>query len=300
MRRILSNVWPRAAAANHGQIQLLSDLHLEVGQQYASYAAFPQTAPYLLLAGDVGRLTDYQPYAAFLAAQAARYDRVFLVLGNHEFWGLRYEAAVDTARRLCAEPALRGRVELMHRRRWDCPRTRLSVLGCTLWSRIPREAFEAVRDKVRDFRRIDGWTPEEHVRHHEEDVAWLRDEVRRGAREGRQRRRQLLVATHHAPSLEGTSRPKDAGNPWSVAFASDVLDRGGDDGWEGEDGVQVWAYGHTHHCTDLRKRGVRVVANQRGYVLPGTEMARREVEVWEGKTRPERGAFDPRFTITLG
>lgn len=296
MRRILSKAWPRAAAANHGQVQLLSDLHLEVGQQYASYAAFPQTAPYLLLAGDVGRLTDYQPYAAFLAAQAARYDRVFLVLGNHEFWGLRHEAAVDTARRLCAEPALRGRVELLHRRRWDCPRTGLSILGCTLWSRIPREAFAAVRDKVKDFRRIEGWSPEEHVRHHEEDVAWLRDEVRRGAREGQERR--LLVATHHAPSLEGTSRSKDAGNPWSAAFASDVLDGEGDDMW-GMEGVQVWAYGHTHYCADFTKGGVRLVANQRGYVLPGTETARKEVEVWEEKTKPELGAFDPRFTISL-
>lgn len=140
-------------------------------------------------------------------------------------------------------------------------------------------------------------SPEEHVRHHEEDVAWLRDEVRRGAREGRERR--LLVATHHAPSLEGTSRPKDAGNPWSAAFASNVLDREGGDGW-GEEGVQVWAYGHTHYCTDFRKSGVRLVANQRGSVLPGTEMARKEAEVWEERIKPELGAFDPRFTISLG
>lgn len=295
MRRILSKVWPRAVAAGHGQIQLLSDLHLEVGQQYASYAGFPQTAPYLLLAGDVGRLTDYQPYAGFLAAQAARYDRVFLVLGNHEFWGLRYEAGLDAAGRLCAEPALRGRVELLHRTRWDCPRTRLSILGCTLWSRIPKEAFAVVRDKVKDFRRIDGWTPEEHVRRHEEDVAWLGHEVRRLAAQGEERR-QLLVATHHAPSLEGTSRPQDAGNPWSVAFASDVLGQGG--GWQA---VGVWVYGHTHYCADFERYGVRVVANQRGYVLPGTDTARREVEeVWEGKTKPERGAFDPLFTIALG
>lgn len=284
---------PRAAPARPtGQIQLLSDLHLEVGQQYARWAAFPQTAPYLLLAGDVGRLTDYAPYLTFLVAQAARYDRVLLVLGNHEFWGLRYEAALDAARRLCAEPALRGRVELLHRRRWDCETTKVSVLGCTLWSRMPEETWGIIKGKVKDFARIEGWTPEEHVRRHEEDVQWLRKEVRRAKEEGD---RTVVVATHHAPSLEGTSRPKDAANPWSVAFASGLLEeeRGG---W---DAVKVWAYGHTHHCTKFERRGTKVVANQRGYVLPGTEAARNEVDVWEGRRKPENGGFDPRFTISL-
>ncbi|KAJ6784001.1 hypothetical protein PWT90_07778 [Aphanocladium album] len=289
-----------AKTARHGHIQLLSDLHLEVGQQYASFAAFPQTAPYLLLAGDVGRLADYQGYAGFLAAQAARYERVLLVLGNHEFWGLRYEAALDAAQRLCAEPALRGRVELLHRARWDCPRTRTSVLGCTLWSRIPRAEFDAVTAKVKDFRRIEGWTPEEHVRRHEEDLAWLRDEVKRVSsgeeEEEEEEGRQLLVATHHAPSLEGTSRPRDAGNPWSVAFASSVLEQEGGGGW---DAVRVWAFGHTHYCTNFERLGVRVVANQRGYVLPDSEAAKKEIDVWEEKAKPEEGGFDPRMTICL-
>ena len=41
------------------RVQILSDLHLEVGQQYSSYT-FPATAPFLLLGGDIGRLIDYE------------------------------------------------------------------------------------------------------------------------------------------------------------------------------------------------------------------------------------------------
>ncbi|RYP71631.1 hypothetical protein DL770_008088 [Monosporascus sp. CRB-9-2] len=87
------------------RVQILSDLHLEVGQQYLSYI-FPVSAPFLLLGGDVGRLTDYDGYLKFLEAQVSRYEKVFLVLGNHEFYGLDYESGLDTARRLSEDPSL--------------------------------------------------------------------------------------------------------------------------------------------------------------------------------------------------
>ena len=79
------------------RIQVLSDLHLEVGQQYSTYT-FPASAPFLLLAGDIGRLIDYDAYLGFLEAQVARYKKVFLVLGNHEFYGLDYRSGLDAAR----------------------------------------------------------------------------------------------------------------------------------------------------------------------------------------------------------
>ena len=37
----------------------------------------------------------------------------------------------------------------------------------------------------------------------------------------------------------------------------------------GLDSVQVWVFGHTHHCTDLLNGRVRLVANQRGYMIAG-------------------------------
>lgn len=285
MSRLLSKM--RSMARRPSRIQLLSDLHLEVGDQYAAYAGFPQTAPYLLLAGDVGRLADRDAYAGFLAAQARRYERVFLVLGNHEFWGMRHADGLDAARGLCAEPRLNGRVELLHRRRWDFDDgggggEGVSILGCTLWSRIPEESFAVVRSKVKDFARIEGWTPEEHVRQHEEDRAWLKSELEK--MNGERERRRVLVATHHAPCVRGTSRPQHAENPWTAAFASEVLDGGGKWGR-----VRTWVFGHTHYCTDFRRYGVRVVANQRGYVLPGREEAGRK----------EEGEFDPGFTISV-
>ncbi|KAK8146218.1 hypothetical protein G3M48_003438 [Beauveria asiatica] len=245
----------------HNRIQILSDLHLEIGQQYASFT-FPNMAPYLLLAGDIGRLVDYDNYLAFLQAQTSRFEAVFLVLGNHEFYGMTYNDALDTARRLTDEPCLARRLVLLDKTRWDSPDSNLSILGCTLWSFIPDDKISVVQSRVKDFKKISDWTPAMHNDVHAQEAAWLRKEVANLAAAELQKPRNLLVVTHHAPCLEGTSHPDHAENPWSSAFATDMLASGD---WRL---VKTWVFGHTHYSTDVLRKGVRIVANQRGYVIP--------------------------------
>jgi hypothetical protein len=208
------------------RVQILSDLHLEVGQQYSAFD-FPASAPLLLLAGDIGRLIDYDAYRGFLESQIARYQRVLLVLGNHEFYGLDYQSGLDVARRLAEEPSLAGGLVLLHRARWDDPDSDLTVLGCTLWSAIAEDAYGIVEAKVKDYQKIDHWTARQHTAIHAEEVAWLREQA--GQVQTATAERRLLIATHHAPCIEGSSRPEHASNPWTSAFATDLVDQGG---WE--------------------------------------------------------------------
>lgn len=79
--------------------------------------------------------------------------------------------------------------------------------------------------------------------------------------EKRSKKKTILVVTHHAPLLQRTSSPQHVQNPWSVVFGTDILS-------QTLDGVKVWVFGHTHHTTDFKEGEVRVVSNQRGYVLP--------------------------------
>jgi hypothetical protein len=71
----------------------------------------------LLLAGDVGQLIDQGFYLRFLQTHAPRYERIFLVLGNHEFYGATYEAGITAAQRLCSDESLQDKVTLLHRGR---------------------------------------------------------------------------------------------------------------------------------------------------------------------------------------
>ncbi|KAF2461592.1 ser/Thr protein phosphatase superfamily [Lineolata rhizophorae] len=270
------------------RIQILSDLHLEIGQQYSSYS-FPTSAPFLLLVGDVGRLIDYDRYLKFLEAQVSRYKKVFLVLGNHEFYYLDYDSGLDKARRLSEEPSLANTFILLDRARWDDPDSSLTILGCTLWSAIPEDAYGTVESKVNDFKKITRWTVQKHNEVHTKEVAWLREQVAQVASQNDDVKRQLLVATHHAPCVEGTSRPEHTSNPWAPAFATDLVDQ------EGWDNVKTWAFGHTHYSTSLLRNGVKLVANQRGYILPGSAAQREEGK----KMKKDAHVFDAAMAIAI-
>lgn len=243
--------------------QILSDLHLEVGQQYTSFVIPPQ-APYLILAGDIGRLIDYEGYLAFLAAQTSQYTRVFLVLGNHEFYGLTHEAGLERAEKLQQEQSLAGKLTVLQRCSHYLPDCQVVILGCSLWSHIPNDAADVVRGRVKDFQKITDWSIDKHNASHQADHQWLHrtlDHMKAGGDASR-----VIVVTHHAPCLQQTSRPEHFSNPWTCAFASDVLTAEDSHVWD----VQWWVFGHTHYTNHFQVGSTQVVSNQRGYVLPGS------------------------------
>ncbi|PNP58292.1 hypothetical protein THARTR1_01807 [Trichoderma harzianum] len=283
MSRLLKTL-TRHIRQSHVRIQFLSDLHLEIGQQYTSYT-FPVTAPFLLLAGDIGRLYDYDNYVAFLETQASRYKKLFLVLGNHEFYELDYDAGLSMAQRLSEKPSLKDSVVLLNKSRWDDPDSNLTILGCTLWSAIPEEAATMIGTKINDFKKIIGWTTQKHNQIHTEEAEWLREQVAQLAAQGQDDSRQIVIATHHAPCVQGTSKPADTNNPWTPAFATDLVTKGN---WSN---VTCWIFGHTHYSTDFMYNGIRLLANQRGYVFPNEKM--------KSKTKQNPHVFDPAMVIKL-
>ncbi|BCR99552.1 uncharacterized protein AKAW2_41235S [Aspergillus luchuensis] len=260
--KMFQKVW---SSSNQSSVsfQILSDLHLEVNHQYLSYE-IPACAEHLILAGDIGRLADYEDYRNFLQKLTGRFKLVFLVLGNHELYNEVFATGIKQARKLEQEPALNGRLIILHQKRYDVPGSDISILGCTLWSKVPKESSDIVQSKVKDFQEIAEWSVDDHNACHDSDYAWLMKEIHPIQQENetagkRSRQRSILVVTHHAPSLQGTSSPKHAQSPWSVAFGTDILSGI-------PDGVKVWVFGHTHYTNDFMEKGVRVVSNQRGYM----------------------------------
>ncbi|KAI0015796.1 Ser/Thr protein phosphatase [Xylariomycetidae sp. FL0641] len=260
--------------------QYMSDLHLEVGEQYDDFG-FPATARFLLLAGDVGRLVDRDALLRFLEKQTARFERVFYLLGNHEFFGSDHTSTIARAKELEKEPALQGKITLLHQTRFDIPASSVTVLGCSLWSQVPDEARDFVVKKVKDYQQIDGWTVDKHNRLHASDIAWLRRQARAIQQESPDR--TVVIATHHAPSMRNTSSPVHEKNPWTSAFATDVLSQSPDD-WRC---VRYWIFGHTHYTNQFEEQGVQVISNQRGYVVPGIH----------SQPKPKGHEFRPEATI---
>lgn len=124
-------------------LQIASDLHLEFGG--ADVHITPH-APNLALLSDVG--SPFQPhYARFLALQSARFERVFVVLGNHEYYGRhRPSEVVSRAREACRSLP---NVQLLDREVYRLT-SRTVLAGCTLWSDLDAQAAA----RLNDLRRI--------------------------------------------------------------------------------------------------------------------------------------------------
>ncbi|KFY90816.1 hypothetical protein V498_05814 [Pseudogymnoascus sp. VKM F-4517 (FW-2822)] len=244
--------------------QVMSDLHLEVSNEYSTFL-IPNAAPFLILAGDIGRLADYESFLVFIRAQCRQFTRVFLVLGNHEFYGLSRSEGIRRAESLEREPDLFGILTVLNRTRVTLEDYSVTILGCTLNSLITPEAEEIVKGRVKDFQRIKNWSVASHNKEHSLDVAWLENQIKHIRANENTSGHKILVVTHHAPSVQESSSPLHIGNPWGSAFATDLLGNGGKPALSD---VQWWIFGHTHFCTEFSKANVRVISNQRGYVLP--------------------------------
>jgi hypothetical protein len=165
-----------------------------------------------------------------------------------------------------------GELILLDRTRLDLSPS-LTILGATLWSQLNTDDVEFLSKALKDFRRIEGLTPEAYNILHHADVEWLNTQVEliRVNEPGR----QIIIFTHHAPVVGSTSDPRYAGSPSNSAFATDLIEK---TCWGSP--VKIWAFGHTHWSCDFVRNGVRVVSNQRGYSLTAAD-------------------FNPSFTIQV-
>lgn len=280
--------WPTSPQSR--RFQIMSDLHLELGQQYYLYD-FPVTGSVLILAGNIGRLVDYEHYLYFLQVQAKRYDKVLLVLGNQEFYDLSYDEGIDAAKRLTSDKRLAGKVQLLHRSVYVDSYYSTIVFGCTLWSHIPHASREWVGWKISDYHKIRDWSVEANNAVHQQESWWLRDSMRRLCENYCDTKRNLLVVTHHAPRVEGTSASGYAGNPWASVFASDVLST------MRLERIKTWVFGHTEYTTDFMVGGMQLVSNQRGFVRPGVERKAKAQASWVAAWISIGSRFDPKRTI---
>lgn len=253
------------AAMSPAAFQILSDLHLETQASYNFH--FKQTAPNLALLGDIGHVGDDALFV-FLEKQLHRYWNVFFVLGNHEPISGSWPAAKRRVRGFANRmEQLRTRATigcfvLLDQTRHDVNDT-LTVLGCTLFSRVTREQAAAVGSRFVDFQQIQNWTVADHVDAHASDLRWLNAQVSEISRT--QPQRQIAIFTHYSPILD--PRAVEEKHRDSAVMSGFATDLSAEECWTSPS-VVMWAFGHTHFSCEFSDAfGKKVVTNQRGYAM---------------------------------
>lgn len=260
-------------------VQIVSDLHLEATNAYATLE-IPPKAPYLALLGDIGNTVQDDSFTSFLDRQIKLFQVVFLLPGNHEPYRSTWEESLaffrqyeDNVQRRRTEGEEIGSFVFLDRTRYDVPGTAITILGCTLFSHVPGSRKEAVGRLLNDFRHIKNWRVEDHNRAYQRDLEWLNTQVKSITTD--EPDRIIAVFTHHCPTTaKRASNPKHENTPVYSAFVTDMAKQ---PCWTTRN-VVLWAFGHTHYNFDFNdsRTGKRVFANQRGYFgdVPGWDVER--------------------------
>lgn len=250
-------------------VRYFGDLHREfTGHQPSFLESIGED--FVVLAGDISTGTQGIEWAK----QAFSDQRVFYVLGNHEYFGQDWNNFIDEARAACLE----SNVVLLENDWVEIDGLR--VMGCSLWTDFncfgdehaaaaKKESSELMLDykAVLNSRNADGLLlPKDTAARCQISHDWLENHLRSNEQ-------PTLVVTHHAPSL-ATEHPEFKGRLTGAAFYNrfDHLIRSP---------VKAWIHGHTHYSCEALVNGIPVVTNQTGY--PGEQ----------------RGGFDWGKTINI-
>lgn len=238
-------------------IQYFSDVHLEL---FRIVPEIPVVAEYLAITGDLG--SPFQPrYKEFLQEVSVKYKTVFLLAGNHEFYGSTFAETNAEIEKVCADLQnvfyLNNRTILIED---------LTICGTTLWSDVTDDAFS----KLNDSRKI--FTDVEHRKRitaaeiravHKENVEFVKSVLADSEK--------VLLLTHHSPSH--TMNGKYFGNDVMSGFSTDLE-------YLFAEPLVAWIIGHLHQNEKISINDIYCVENALGYVS-------------------ERGNFDGTAVLTL-
>lgn len=135
----------------------------------------------------------------------------------------------------------------------------LTILGCTLWTKLAESELDILSWSLTDFKRIQGFNPAAYHAAHLRDLEWLNRTVLDISSSAPDKR--LIVLTHHPPLTQGTSDPRFKDSLTNSAFSTNLSK---EPCWTSRN-VVFWACGHTHYNCDFERDGKRVYTNQRGY-----------------------------------
>jgi Calcineurin-like phosphoesterase len=247
------------------QLDTMSDLHLEFAD-----LELPG-GDVLILAGDTWvvrymadpeRVPDrYQRYVRFCKEELSKYRKVFLILGNHEHYGLFLHEARMWLPKFLAEHA--PNATLLDND--TCVLDGVAFIGSTLWTSCGSETDAIIiRNRMNDYPMIHVMDDRGQPRNLAiEDVRKMHRAARRYIYAATLKHQDLpcVIITHHAPCLLSGRGDRRFGGELDAAYYSNLL--------HGllpkRPNVMLCCHGHTHVPARYRLGNAEIISNPRGY-----------------------------------
>jgi Icc-related predicted phosphoesterase len=252
------------------KITFVSDLHLEFGFQKLPGGEV------LILAGDIcearslakdfrqTKLIDHVPGSFkcqdFFEYECAKYQKVFMVMGNHEHYHGRFNKTYSELVSMLPE-----NVELLEDEIVEY--NGVMFLGSTLWTDLNKgDSITAwhLKSCMNDYRVVQNYyeaknlyyklTPEHTAEVHFKTKQYFRMML------SEHREKPFVVVTHHGPTHMSINEKFKHDHTMNGGYVSDLSDLILDN-----ENIKLWIHGHVHDPVDYMIGETRVVCNPRGY-----------------------------------
>ena len=214
------------------KIQYLSDLHLELMSTHKFGKLCEKIIPkcdILVLAGDIGDpLHHNDKYKIFLHSMSEKFKKVFLVSGNHEYYGNDIVKTNEGIEIICGSISnvsfLNNSTELYNGYRF---------IGTTQWTHITDSRY-----LINDFSVIKEMDVNRYNNLHKVSRLFLKKSIDKSCADNE----KAVVITHHLPLHELTHQKylTNFAN-YKQCFSADLHDV-----ICHPNTIQSWFYGHTH------------------------------------------------------
>lgn len=237
------------------KIQVYSDIHLE---HYSKIPYIKPLAKILILPGDIGYI-DSSIYREFIRYVSKNWEKVFIVLGNHEYYNetKSYSQLNKEFRKYLNNF---NNVILLDKEIFLLDD--ILIVGCTFWSNIDHRVENYINDftHIKMFDKNNNFvnlTIEEYQSLHYRDKEFLSNCILDSFQ-------NIIIITHYPLTQHNTSHPKYNKDPvWMKNYFSNEIDF--NKFFNVNDKNIVCISGHTHYSFDFVKNNIRFISNQFGY-----------------------------------
>jgi predicted phosphodiesterase len=234
------------------KLQYLSDIHLEFynkTQIDEFIRQFKVIAPICILAGDIGYPYS-SSYQFFLEQMSFKFNKVFLVHGNHEYYQLKenknktmLDIIIKTEQIVAGMP----NVHFLNNSCYDLASYRFA--GTTMWSELSDPKYiindkhvihEYSMDKINDL--------------HARAKQFIHDTTEKSILD----KQEIIMVTHHLPTLKAIHPKYKRYENYNQCFASECSHLI-------KPPIRGWIFGHTHTKMQFVENDVLCLANPIGY-----------------------------------
>lgn len=234
------------------KIQYLSDLHIELmhTKQFQNLCKkiIPQ-CDILVLAGDIGNpMHSSNMYRIFLESMSQKFEKVFVITGNHEYYG---NHKTETDMRIHEICNTRNNISFLDNSTelYDGYR----FIGTTQWTHIHDPVH-----LITDFTAIHNMTVARYNHLHETSRIFLENAIDNATANNE----KSIVVTHHVPLHELTHQKYKQGHmaKYNQCFSANLFPI-----LEKKNTISAWIYGHTHTKSVQTHGAVHFLCNPLGY-----------------------------------